>query len=340
MSGTDDLTAFFTRTPVALYRTTPEGELLAANEALARLLGYDTVDELREESASVDSVYVDPSQREEWLQVIGAEGVVYDFDVQLKRPDGSTIWVQDTARAIRDDKGRILHFEGALIDVSEKVDARKARDMFIATVSHELRNPIAAMLGLGEELSKGYDTFSDQERREMAHLIARQAEDASWLIEDLLVAHRGDTSRMTLSPEEFDLTKEVERVLEVVDAQVTVEVNGGDAMVSADPRRVRQIIRNLVDNAVRYGGSDIRVRIETGPDLVMLEVCDSGDPIDPEEVAKIFEPFGTRDHISHPKSVGLGLSVAQKLARMMGGDLTYGHRSGYSRFIVTLPSSS
>lgn len=340
MSGTDDLTAFFKRTPVALYRTTPEGELLAANEALVELLGYDTIDELREVSASVDFVYVDPSQREEWLRVVGAHGVVYDFDVQLKRPDGSTFWVQDAARAIRDEEGRIRYFEGALIDVSEKVEARKARDVFIATISHELRNPIAAILGLGEELSKGYDTFSDEERRELAHLIARQAEDASWLIEDLLVAHREDTGRMMLSAEEFDLTKEVERVLEVVDSPVTVEVNGGDAIVYADPRRARQIIRNLVDNAVRYGGDDIKVHIETGSDLVTLEVCDSGDPIDPEEVTKIFEPFGTRDNVSHPKSVGLGLSVAQKLARVMGGDLSYEHRSGYSRFTVTLPSSS
>lgn len=340
MPGTDDLAAFFRRTPVALYRTSPDGELLAANEALATLLGYESLEAMREGLTTVAESYVDPSQRREWLDVIAAAGVVYDFDVQLRRPDGTTIWVQDTARAIRDDSGLIQCFEGALIDVSEKVEAKETRETLIATVSHELRNPIAAILGLGEELSNGYDTFSDQERREIAQLIARQADDASWLIEDLLVAHREDTSRIVLSPEDFDVTKEVERVLEVVDAPVTVEVNGGDAVVSADPRRVRQIIRNLVDNAVRYGGDDIRVRIETGSGLVTLEVCDSGAPIDPDEVGKIFEPFGTRDNISHPKSVGLGLSVARKLARTMGGDLIYAHRSGYSRFIVTLPAAS
>lgn len=340
MSGTDDLTAFFRRTPVALYRTAPDGELLAANEALARLLGYATVDELRDGVATVDAVYVEPAQREEWLHVISAAGVVQDFDVQLRRSDGSTIWVQDTARAVSDESGELLFFEGALIDVSEKVAARKGREMLIATVSHELRNPIAAMLGLGEELAKAYDSFSDQERREIAQLIARQAEDASWLIEDLLVAHRDDVSRMTLAVQEFDLTKEVERVLEVVETPVTVEVEGGDAIVQADPRRVRQILRNLVDNAVRYGGEDIRVHIETGAPQIGLEVIDSGSPIDPDEVETIFQPFGTRDKTSHPKSVGLGLSVSRKLARVMGGELEYEHRDGYSRFILTLPSGS
>lgn len=338
MFGTDDLAAFFRRTPVALYRTTAGGELLAANEALAELLGFDSLEALREGVASVAQSYVDPSERERWLDVIGAAGVVYDFDVQLRRPDGTTVWVQDTARAIRDESGEILYFEGALIDVSEKVQARRARDEFIATVSHELRNPIAAMLGLGEELAKGYDSFTHEERREMAQLIARQAEDASWLIEDLLVAYREDTSRIPINTESFDLTKEVERVLEVIEAPITVEVNGGDAMVEADPRRTRQIIRNLVDNAVRYGGDDIIVRIDTGAKEVRLLVCDSGGPIDADDVAKIFEPFTTREKTSHPKSVGLGLSVGRKLARLMGGDLVYEYGDGWSRFVVTLPA--
>ena len=339
MSGTDDLAAFFRRTPVALYRTTPGGELLAANEALANLLGYESIDALRQALPTVGGVYVDPTRREEWLRVICAAGVVYDFDVELRRPDGTTFWVQDAARAVRDESGAIIYFEGALIDMSEKVAARKARDVFIATVSHELRNPIAAMLGLGEELAKGYDSFTDQERREIAQLIARQAEDASWLIEDLLVANREDPDRIVLSTETFDLTKEVERVLEVIDRPVTVEVDGGEAMVEADPRRARQIIRNLVDNAVRYGGDEIVIRIETRDQEVELVVCDSGGPIAAEDVSRIFEPYGTRDNTAHPKSVGLGLSVARKLTRLMGGELVYEHRSGWSRFIVTLPAA-
>ena len=339
MSGTDDLAAFFRRTPVALYRTTPSGELLAANEALAKLLGYESVDALRQTLPTVGGVYVDPSQREKWLRVISDSGVIYDFDVELRRPDGSTFWVQDAARAVRDETGAIVYFEGALIDMSEKVAARRTRDEFIATVSHELRNPIAAMLGLGEELAKAYDSFTDQERREISQLIARQAEDASWLIEDLLVAHREDAGRIAISKETFDLTKEVERVLEVIERPVTVEVDGGEAMVDADPRRARQIIRNLVDNAVRYGGDQIVIRIEARDGEVGLLVCDSGGPIPAEEVSRIFEPFRTRDKTTHPRSVGLGLSVARKLARLMGGDLVYEHRSGWSRFIVTLPAA-
>lgn len=130
---------------------------------------------------------------------------------------------------------------------------KKAKDEFLATVSHELRNPIAVVLGLSEELASNYDTFTDEDRREMANLISRQADDASWLIEDLLVAYRDDVSRLPMTIQDIDIVKEAERVLEVVDDPISLEVRGAGTDVRADPRRVRQIVRNLVSNANRYG---------------------------------------------------------------------------------------
>jgi PAS domain S-box-containing protein len=335
----EELTDLFRRMPVALYRTSPTGELLAANTALANLLGYGTLEELREGLATVDTVYVDESQRAQWISEISEAGVIHDMDVELRRPDGTTVWVQDTARSIRGDDGKVAFFEGALIDQTEKIKARRARDEFIATVSHELRNPIAVMLGMGEELAKNYDGFSDDERRELARLVATQAEEASWLIEDLLVAYRADIGQVTVSPQDFDITKAAERVLEVVDRPVSVEVLSVATITHADPRRTRQILRNLVSNALRYGGDEVVVRIEPIGDRVELRVCDSGPPIPAHEVERIFRPFEIGTGSQHPKSVGLGLSVARKLARLMEGDLTYRYQGGSSSFVLSLPAA-
>ncbi|MCI0425323.1 MAG: PAS domain-containing sensor histidine kinase, partial [Actinobacteria bacterium] len=286
----DDLGDFVKHIPVALYRTTHDGKLIAGNPALATLLGYESVAAMEKGLESADSVYVDPARRIQWLEMIENSGVVHEFDVELRRTDGTTLWVQDTARVIRDDKGRVLYFDGAIIDVTEKVAARNAKDEFVATVSHELRNPIAVMLGLGEELATNYDTFSDDERQEMARLIARQAEDASWLIEDLLVAYSADSRGVSIAPQVFDLVKEAERVLEVVDYPVTVEVRS-EPNVFADPRRARQIVRNLVSNALRYGGETIVVRVVASGDRRELMVCDNGHPLPSEDVERIFRPF-------------------------------------------------
>jgi PAS domain S-box-containing protein len=338
MTNSDELSALFRRIPVALYRTSPDGELLAANPALAHLLGFKTVEEMRQALKDVEDIYANSEDRSSWLDEMAERGIVYDFDVELRRSDGTTIWVQDTARAIRDDKGEILYFEGALIDVTDKVEAKRAKNEFVATVSHELRNPLAVILGLGEELANNYDSFTDADRRELAQLIARQAEDASWLIEDLLVAFRDDVSRVPISPQEFDATKEVERVLEVVDHPIELEVRG-ESTVLADPRRTRQILRNLVSNALRYGGEEVLVRIHRTGDRVEIRVCDSGDPIAPNDVERIFRPFERGLQTDHPKSVGLGLSVARKLARLMEGDLTYRHTGGFSCFVLSLPAA-
>lgn len=325
--------------PVALYRTTSKGELLFGNDALAELLGYDTVEETRRALASVESVYVNPGDRARWLEEVTTAGVVHEFDVELARPDGSTVWVQDTGRTITGPSGEVRYFEGALIDVTEKVKAKKAKDEFLATVSHELRNPIAVVLGLGEELSSNYDSFSDEDRKEMAQLIARQADDASWLIEDLLVAYRDDVSRVPVVLQDFDIVKASERVLEVVDHPIDLQVRGEEALVHADPRRTRQIVRNLVSNALRYGGDTVVVRIEPVGDRVEIRVCDDGTPIDPVEIDRIFKPFETAQTGRHPTSVGLGLPVARKLARLMEGDLTYRYVGGMSCFVLSLPAA-
>lgn len=336
ISGIEEL---FRRLPVAVYRSAPDGGLLAANPALASLLGYPSVGDLMAEVGDVAGVYVDAERRSVWLEEIARYGEVLDFDIELRRRDGSTVWVQDTARAVFDD-GSLVYCEGALIDMTEKVRARKARDEFVATVSHELRNPIAVMLGLAQELAQDYESFSEDDRREITDVMARQADDASWIIEDLLVAYREDMSQVVVVAEEFDVGEEVQRVLESIEARVVYEPDPSATRVLADRRRTRQILRNLVSNAVRYGGNEIVVSTRRRhADWIELMVSDSGPALDAFEAERIFESYQRGSGLLDAKSVGLGLSVARKLAGLMGGEIFYDHDGRFSSFVVTLPSA-
>lgn len=331
----------FRRLPVALYRSAPDGALLAANPALAALLGFESVSELSDDTSDVVSFYVDSTKRELWLNNICEAGEVLDFDIELRRRDGSTVWVQDTARAVYDEVGDLLYCEGALIDITEKVKARKARDEFVATVSHELRNPMSVLLGLAQELAHDYESFTEPERREIAEVMAHQADDASWIIEDLLVAYREDMSRVTVVTEVFDVTDEITRVLEGIDAEIGFEPADDARLVSADPRRTRQILRNLVGNAIRYGGSEVKVMTRrSGEHSIHILVCDNGEALDPDEAERIFESYERGSGLLDAKSVGLGLSVARKLAGLMSGYIVYDHDGEYSSFIVTLPAAT
>jgi two-component system, sensor histidine kinase LadS len=328
---------FFAHLPVPLYRTDVAGRLLAANHALAQLLGFSSTQELLNAAPDVAGFYRDSGTREAWVTAIEDHGVVRELDFELLRRDGSTVWVRDTARVVRDGSGAVLYFEGALVDVSEKVKLQRSRDEFIATVSHELRNPISVVLGLSEEMKEDYDSFSEDERKRMIELIARESEEAAWLIEDLLVAYDDNRRDLSLDIQRFPILPEITRAAGISGDPIAV-AGSDEAAVLADPGRTRQILRNLISNARRYGGPVIRVEVAATVDAVQIDVCDSGAPLDDAVIDLIFEPFAQEGRIAHSNSVGLGLSVSRKLARMMGGDVTYTYEAGWSCFRLVLPA--
>ncbi|MGH2625415.1 MAG: PAS domain-containing protein [Anaerolineales bacterium] len=116
--------ALFEGVPVPLYRTTPEGRILDANEALAHMLGYGSKEELVALNAA--ALHADAAVREAWKAAVEGRGVARDFVLELRRRDGSTIWVRDSARAVRDEGGTVLAYEGMLEDITERRRADEA----------------------------------------------------------------------------------------------------------------------------------------------------------------------------------------------------------------------
>ena len=111
----------FERVPIGLYRTAPDGRILDANQAMAQMLGYADVPSLLKVNAN--SLFLDPADRQQESGLLGMKDVVHRYELQLRRPDGSIIWVWDTTRSILDDDGRILYQEGSLEDITERKQA-------------------------------------------------------------------------------------------------------------------------------------------------------------------------------------------------------------------------
>lgn len=226
----------------------------------------------------------------------------------------------------------------------ERADARseleqliESKDDFVATVSHELRTPLTSIVGFAEELRLNFDDYSREEITDFIELIATEGSDMAHLVEDLLVVARMDAGRVTVSPAFIDLAEETGRVA----AQIgTLEADAqlDTAKCWADERRVRQIIRNLLTNAVRYGGESIRLTTSVIGSQAVLEVADNGRGVAPPLRDRIFGRY-QRGHVrdGQTQSIGLGLAVSRDLARLLGGDLTYDHSDGWSRFSLLLP---
>ncbi len=214
------------------------------------------------------------------------------------------------------------------------------KDRFIASVSHELRTPLAAVFGLSEELSVNWDRFDEPELRELVGLVAAQSADLSSIVEDLLVAANLESGRVAIAAEVLELNGAVRDSLADCSRSTPglgpIEVKGPFVSASADIVRVRQILRNLITNAIRYGGDNIEIQI--GSDVApFVEVVDDGEGIPLEHRESIFVPyFQASSGEKVLGSLGLGLAISRELARRMGGDLTYSYVGGLSTFRLTL----
>ena len=180
--------------------------------------------------------------------------------------------------------------------------------------------------------------FSAEEIAEFAGIIARESREVSAIIDDLLVVELADSGNLKVRQENLVLRAEIERALVSCPkvGSVTVE---GEATARADGGRVRQVIRNLVTNAQRYGGDSISISAEPGDKEVRIVVADNGPGVPDKLLGRLFEPFAVGASVGGVPSIGLGLKVSRQLALLMGGDLTYTFQRGRSLFTLTLPAA-
>jgi signal transduction histidine kinase len=217
-----------------------------------------------------------------------------------------------------------------------------SKDQFLGSVSHELRTPLTSVVGFSEELRDRYGHFDDEQRRRMIATVADQGQEMAGIINDLLVAARADLGEVPLATAEIDLIGEIRTVVDVrAQPNLQLTLPAGPALAFADAARVRQIMRNLVGNSVRYGGSSVEVRVECRDGEVSVQVRDDGAGLPRGEWEEIFEPYySAHQRRGQPESVGLGLTVSRMLARRMNGDLTYRYERGQSVFELTLPAAT
>ena len=326
--------------PTVVKRAVGKAVVLRANDAAlslleidkpARFLGYRDPDVVTDDTietfvSALVSLY---------------EGeTTWEHETRLRRRSGEMQWLQsrsvDTSTGVPGSSIVI-----ALADITPMkarseamAEVVRAKDEFIANISHELRTPLTAVIGLTSEIA-ATPGMGSEERDDLLDLVAAQAAEMSNIVDDLLVAARAEMGTVTVELQTVDLIEEVRATIEGLGMVVELPKEPTPE-VRADPRRVRQILRNLLTNAQRYGGPSRRVSTGALLDQVWLEVRDNGDGIPDDDAAHIFEPYVTGNS-GVQGSVGLGLAVARQLAELMGGSLSYERSAGDSVFRLLLP---
>ena len=222
--------------------------------------------------------------------------------------------------------------------VGNRVDLLRSKDEFVATISHELRTPLTTVVGLSEELRDGRHHMSSEELDELLELLASESMEVSTIVEDLLTAAKVDGGAVTVAVDDVDLAVEVNTVLRSFGERPILTEADTPAIARGDATRIRQVLRNLLVNAHRYGGPKISVRVSATSDAVSVAVSDNGPPLPEHQRAAVFERYyraGQQQGLT--ASVGLGLAVSRELARLMEGDLTYHHDGTNGVFTLSLP---
>lgn len=253
---------------------------------------------------------------------------------------GRDLWLSFVA--VRSVDGVIYAFR----DLTHERRLDQEKNDFVATISHELRTPMAAVYGAAETLLRREGELTPEQNRQLVEMIAAQASRLSQITEEVLLTNQLDRGELRVEREPVDVVDVVRRTVEAMESQLPEQVEIDIALppelgsASADPDRIQQVIVNLLDNAVKYGGSPVRVRVEGADGHVRISVADAGPGISADDQERIFEKFYRSDpqHTRAPSGTGLGLYISRELVRRMGGRLDVSSRPGSgATFVVELP---
>jgi two-component system sensor histidine kinase/response regulator len=335
----------YTTALVGLYRTSIDGsQVLAANPALYEQFGYTSLDEFADRD-TVKDIYVEPGRRETLISMIREQGKVDNFEFLGRRRDGSvrSFLLSGT---LYEEQG---YLEGAILDITDRKKAEeaaktareaaeqasRAKSEFLAMMSHEMRTPMNAVLGLSH-LALQQEVSLQQ--RDYLNSIQMAARSLLGVINDVLDLSKVEAGRLVLEQIEFELDKVLESTAIVAGHQAVSK--GLDFAIHVrrevphyligDPQRLGQILLNLAGNAVKFtkiGCVEITVSMAAQRETrgcLCFEVRDTGIGMSEEQTRTIFDAFTQGDSSTTRRygGTGLGLNIASLLTKMMEGELT------------------
>jgi Amt family ammonium transporter len=360
----------FENAVMGIFQVSPDGKFHSANPALAKIFGYDSPEKLVANDARVNqALYADPDSRALFRQLMDERGHVADFQSEIATKDGVR-WISENARVVFDGHGDLLYYEGTVQDITQRKRAeaeerraqhdaeaarhaaeaaRKAAEAastaksdFLASMSHEIRTPLNGVVGVADLLA--HTSLNAQQSR-YVQLIQSSSAGLLAIINQILDFSKIEAGKLELAERNFDLPLGVEEVVAVlalkaaskglelacqIDPRVPAHVHGDDD-------RLRQVLLNIVNNAIKFtakGEVVIRVTLDGSTDgadadnhgnviAVRFAVTDTGRGIPPERLNRLFKSFSQVDNSITRQygGTGLGLAISKQLVELMGGQI-------------------
>ncbi|MCA9320847.1 MAG: response regulator, partial [Planctomycetes bacterium] len=295
----------------------------------------------------------DLEAHKEAIRVALERGEKFENEFRYIRPDGEVRWLAGRGQFMKSEVGGSTRMVGLNWDITERKQfedsleearrlaeaANRSKSEFVANMSHEIRTPMTAVLGYADLLAADE---TDKERKQYLRVIKRNGDFLLRLINDILDLSKIESGKLDVSTEAFIIQEVVEDVRAMMadralgkqlDFQVEYELGVPEA-VASDAKRLKQILVNLIGNAIKFtdvGGVKVVVRfIEGLPGQLQFDVIDTGIGVPEAHQERMFEPFSQGDASVSRRfgGTGLGLAISQRLARVLGGEITVSSEPG------------
>jgi PAS domain S-box-containing protein len=346
-----------------IYQSTPDGRYLAVNAALARIYGYERPEEMTGDITDIQTqIYLDPSLRERFKKEIDFAGVVRGLEYQVRRRDGSALWISESARAVRRPDGAVSHYEGFVEDISQRkrIETKLLQSQKLETVgklaggiAHEFNSILTAIIGQSELLLS--DLPEESPLLKNASEISQAAGRAATLTRQLLAYGR----KQILQPEILDLNRAIANMEGMLhnlmggDVKTRIVPAPGLHAVKVDAGQVQQVIVNMALNAREAMPNGGQLTLETANvsfdedsvgryldmkpgEYVVVAITDTGAGMTEEVKTRLFEPFFSTKGVG--QGTGLGLSTCYGIVKQTGGHINvYSEPGRGSTFKVYLP---
>ena len=342
-----------------------DGSLLQFNSAMCTLVGYDAI-ELK--AMKVLELYADTDdglpKAKKIFEYFKRGHQVRDVELQMKRKDHEIIWICLTADLILDEEGRPVESHSVVTNITERKKAReqmrmaketaeranRAKSEFVSNMSHELRTPMNAILGFGQFLESNPKHPLNPTQIDHVRQILIAGDHLMELINDIMDLAKVEAGGIELTIEAVESNEVIEECIALTQALaepqgVTVEtapLNIGVSPILADRMRFKQVLLNLMSNAVKYNHTGGTVTMDYAPignAMVRFTVTDTGAGIPKDKHDELFEPFKRLDaEDGNIEGTGIGLTITKNLVEMMQGNIGFHSVPGQgSSFWVDLP---
>jgi len=263
---------------MGIYQSTPFGRFISANAAFANMLGYSNSKELITNIRDIsEQLYVSSHQRHSFRKILENHDAARNLEFEAYRKDGGTIWLSVNVEVVRDENDKVLFYQGFVYDISarkkleyELREHRRAAELanerksaFLATMSHEFRTPLSAIIGYAELIS--YGLVPVEKLREYARSIEKSGEYLKELIDDLLDISKIESGKFVVEQIYFSLKSEISEIFNALRSLAELKGIGFNVIfndslpeyITADPKRFKQILNNVIGNAIKFtnGGS-------------------------------------------------------------------------------------